>query len=109
MIDPRRKAQNDAVAASLLAFQDELADRMSELDPKAWLGVEQIHRGAKRRGVLSPFLRTAEEIFPSLAALEAADPESRIDRSSPRTGSERRGRLHSQWRGVPSPGTAPCG
>jgi hypothetical protein len=73
VIDPRRQQQNDQIAAELLRFQDELGDRMRDGDVRAWELVDEIHRSAKRRGVLSPFLRTVEEIFPSPAALEAAE------------------------------------
>jgi hypothetical protein len=90
VIDPRRKRQNDALAARLLAFQDQLAEGMSELDPRAWLLVEKIHRKSKSRRATA--LQHPIEVISSQTTLAIADelrassvgPLGRaIDRTSP--------------------------
>lgn len=71
MIDPKRKAQNEARARQLLDYQELLTDRLWEGDANAWLSVERIHQQSEEwRG---PPLEGATNFIASAEAFAVAN------------------------------------
>lgn len=71
VIDSGRNAQNEWVAAKLLALQDRLEDRLTEGDLQAWQLLDTMHR--KTKALRSPALRQPMDLIASDDAFAAAD------------------------------------